>query len=532
MKIGRKYYHHALIGGLFLYLLAWGLRVAMVGVHRLHPDEALYGHWGLLILSGRDPWLATVPVYKPPLVPYILFGSMSLLGCDPFAPLQSGPSELAVRLPGLVAGMAMVGLTGRLAWRLYRDPMAGLTAAMVVALSPLAFLLSATGFTDPTMVVLGLAGCVAAAEGRPGWAGLLAGLSFAAKQTGVVWLPLVVLCGAIPTYHGKGPETTSRPSSVICHLSFAIRHSPFVISHLSFVISHFLLVAGLVLGWDRVRVAQGAGSFWRAGVTGYGGLRLAWPVELGTRLRAWLGWLRYLLGSPLLDALLVGGTAALVYRGVRRRDWAALFDLTLAGFCLLYLLLHWLWAFPVWDRYLLPLVPLVAVLLGRVVSALVRWATTRVAPTRRWWAGAVALLLVVVCLAVPAARAVAGQVPIGAGLAAYDGIEQVAGFLCGLPEGTVLYHHWLGWEYGFYLFDAPLYLAYWPTPAWLAQDVRVFGEAEPRYIVFPAWESSARVEAALADVGYRLEPALEVQGEGGEVRFRVFQVCKCASGRS
>ncbi|MGD1993954.1 MAG: hypothetical protein PVI59_12240, partial [Anaerolineae bacterium] len=73
-----------LLGGTLVCLLAWGLRTALMGVHRLHPDEALYGHWGLLILSGRDPWLGTVPAYKPPLLPYVTFGSLWLLGCDPF----------------------------------------------------------------------------------------------------------------------------------------------------------------------------------------------------------------------------------------------------------------------------------------------------------------------------------------------------------------------------------------------------------------------------------------------------------------
>jgi 4-amino-4-deoxy-L-arabinose transferase-like glycosyltransferase len=488
---------------LLIALLAWGVRVAAATAHRLHPDEALYGFWGLLIVSGRDPWLASVPVYKPPFLPYVLAASLALLG----------RSELAVRLPGLVAGTATVALTARLAWRLYRDRLAVMAAGAVVALSPFSVLLFTTGFTDPSMVVLGLAGCVAAAEGRPVWAGVLAGLSFSAKQTGLVWLPLVVVFTVGLGPSGEDPAAASRAR----------------LGRLFRVVSCFAFVAALTLVWDGVRVAQGAESFWRAGAVAYGGLRVIWPTEWGPRLQAWLGWLRLLAGSPLLGALLAGGALVLVVQGLRRRIWAALFDFSLSGFCLLYLLLHWLWAFPVWDRYLLPLVPLAGVLLGRVVSVLAQrvadaGAGLRVCRDGRRCMRVAVMALLVLSLAIPAARALAGRYPMGAGQAAYDGIEQVVGYLRTRSEGSVLYHHWLGWEYAFHLFDGPLYLAYWPTPAWLAQDVQVFGEAEPRYVVFPAWESPARVEAALATVGYRLEPVLEVRGKGGEVRFTVYRV--------
>lgn len=500
-----------LAGEVLICLLAWGLRMAVMGQHRLHPDEALYGHWGLLILSGRDPWLTTVPAYKPPLLPYVTFGSLWLLGCDPFVPLQPAAAEWAVRFPGLVAGMATVALTGRLAAVLYRDALIGLAACLVIALSPFALLFSATGFIDPVMVALGLASCVAAAQNRPGWAGFLAGLAFAAKQTGLAWLPLaggIAVCSAVRS--GKGSR----------HWTGALGRGA----------AGFLLTGGLVLAWDQVRLARGAESFWQVGLVGYGGLRITWAWELAPRLQAWGRWLLASLGSPVqAGALLVCGSV-LVLRAVRHRDWPALFDLVLIVFGLIYLLVHWLWAFPVWDRYLLPLLPVVAVLAGRGISEAVTWLRRWLPARSRRGIPWVAMAALVLCLAFPAARAVAGDLPVGAGSSSTDGIDQVAAFLSELPKGTVLYHHWLGWEYSFYLFDAPLYRAYWPDPAWLARDVQAFGRAEPRYIVFPAWESSARVEAALAEVGYRLQPELEARA-GGEVRFRVYRIVATTQSR-
>jgi hypothetical protein len=100
----------------------------------------------------------------------------------------------------------------------------------------------------------------------------------------------------------------------------------------------------------------------------------------------------------------------------------------------------------------------------------------------------------------------------------------VTAFLGSQPEGTVVYQHWLGWEYDYYLFDGPISLAYWPTPAWLAQDVCAFGADEPRYITFPAWESSARVEQALREVGYGLSPVLTTARRDGLPTFTVYQI--------
>lgn len=516
-----------------LLLLAWALRLPPALANPLHPDEALYGYWGLLIGRGGDPWLATVPVYKPPLLPYLVAGSQALLG----------NSELAVRLPGLMAGLVTIPLVAALSYALYRHRWAAVGAAVGVALSPFAVLFSATAFTDPLMVALGLGSCVASARGRGGWAGLLAGLAFAAKQTGLVWAPLALALGLIqappfrpraPTRSGLGSPPGRWPS-VLRPWSSVIRHASAFVPHLSLAMP-FLLVVGLAFVWDGVRMAHGAESFWHMGVTGYGGLRLIWPQELWARLRDWMAWARYLFVAPLVNGALLVGLPALVWRATIRCRCArdSLTDLMLVSFLMIYALLHWLWAFPVWDRYLLPLVPVLAVLLGRLLSLLAAGLQPRLARisfVSRPWSSLLRLgsSFIVHCslfllLLLPAWGAARGRYPIGIDHGTYDGIDAVATFLRGLPEGSVVYHHWLGWHYADYLFGAPVYLAYWPTPAWLAQDVRIFGTAEPRYITFPSWESPARVEMALAEVGYRLEPVLATTRRDGTRSFTVYQV--------
>ena len=548
-----------------LLLLGWALRVPPLLDNRFHADEALYAYWGLLIGRGQDPWLAAVPVDKPPLLSYLVAGAQSLLG----------NSEFAVRFPGLAAGWLTIGLTAALADALYRDRWAAMGAAVGVALSPFAILFSATAFTDPVMVALGLGTCVAAARGRRGWSGLLAGLAFATKQTGLAWVPLALALGQIskPKAQGSRPRIrTSSPQSLISDLQPLPRHSrlPLLIGHLSFVICHLpfvislSLVVGLVFAWDSVRMVQGAESFWGMGVTAYGSLRPIWPQELWTRLWGWVGLARYFFVSPIVNAALVVGSTLLTWSAaVRRRcTRGALADLFLGAFLLLYFLIHWLFAFPVWDRYLLPAVPVLAVLLGRTLTFLASYLQPKASRTpstirhpssairqspivnrhsplsiRHWTSDIGHLSLVighlsfVIChlsfallLLPPAWNAAHSRYPIGGDHGAYDGIDQVAAFLRELPEGAVVYHHWLGWHYADYLFDAPVYLAYWPTPAWLAQDVQAFGAREPRYVTFPSWESPARAARALSGVGYELSPALTTSRRDGTHSFTVCRI--------
>ncbi len=473
-----------------LLLLALALRLPPILDNRFHPDEALYGYWGLLIALGKDPGLVDVPVYKPPLLPYLVAGTQGLFS----------KSEFAVRLPGLIAGVLTVPLTAALAHALYRDRWAAVTAAACVALSPFAILFSATAFTDPPMVALGLGACLAAARNRPGWAGLLAGLSFATKQTGLAWLPLILL---LQVTDARSPISIIKP--------------------LLLVIGHWSLVIGFVFIWDAVRVAQGAEGFWNLGVTGYGGLRFIWPQELGTRLRGWAELARYLFVSPVVNGALLFGLPLLMWRAFTRRPrtYKAAIDLFLVSFLLVYLFLHWLWAFPIWDRYLLPLLPILAILLGRTACLISRYVQRAV----RHSSSLIVHCSLLIALIFPAWNAAAHSTyPVGGDHGAYDGIDQVAAFLNSQPEGTVVYQHWLGWEYDYYLFDGPISLAYWPTPAWLARDVRAFGAKDPRYITFPAWESSARVEQALAEVGYGLSPALVTTRRDGLPTFTVYQI--------
>ena len=65
--------------------------------------------------------------------------------------------------------------------------------------------------------------------------------------------------------------------------------------------------------------------------------------------------------------------------------------------------------------------------------------------------------------------------PIGGDHGAYDGIEHIAAELHSLPDGSVLYDHWLSWQWSFYLFDSRVYVSWFQGPDALSEDLSVNG---------------------------------------------------------
>ncbi|MBK7219190.1 MAG: glycosyltransferase family 39 protein [Candidatus Promineofilum sp.] len=271
---------------------------------------------------------------KPPL----LFYSQAL-----FYPLF-GPVEWAARLPALLASLLLIPLAGMLARRLGGGRVAAVVAAAVVAVAPLAVQFSATAFSDPLLTFWLTAALVVVlarpGRARPGLVGLCLGLALATKYQAALFLPLVV---GLAWLRGWGRREWARG------------------------LAGLAVVVALLLLWGAAR-ADGAGLVARQWAN-IGGLRPAWSWELWPRLvegaRLW----RLALGWPLLA--LGGVTAAAVALSRRARARLGAADALLALFVVAYLLLHWLWAVPAWDRYLLPVLPIVAALLGRGVEAVV-----------------------------------------------------------------------------------------------------------------------------------------------------------------
>jgi 4-amino-4-deoxy-L-arabinose transferase-like glycosyltransferase len=508
---------------LVLVLLGAVLRLTVMTRAPLHQDEALYGYWGRLISSGRDTWLRSVPLDKPPVVPYLIAGSQRAFGVHKFA----------TRLPGFAASLISIPLAFALGLRLYRSHGVGLVAAAVMALTPFPILFGATAFTDPLLVLWWLGGLWAVAGGGWGGAGMMWGLAFASKQQALLLAPLVLGMGLVLRRDGDQRWWTGLAR---------------------FSLGALAVVGGLMV-WNLIRVVDsGVFGFWRQSVESFGGLRLIWSSELTQRWQGWAQLSGYIFAWPWL-----GGAGALLITGLlgidglsRLRTHHAAADLMLGTFVVFYLLTHLFVAFPVWDRYLLPVVPLLGLLLGRVVvrvSATARRPRTAPPAGRVWrgmvglasksdngfhtrFLGSVSFLAMMVVLLTTGLVAVQEHIPVGGDHGAYDGLDTVVDFLHDLPVGTVLYDRWLTWHYDYYLFDAPLFRAGFPSVAWLAADAAAFYDGRPRYLVVPDWESVARLVRALKGVELDLRPVMTTHRRDGSRSFVVYAVERLGGGGS
>lgn len=536
-------------GALVVALLA---PLGPLASNRFHRDEAIYSSWGLDIASGRDVLISGSPVDKPPLFPYVQALSFLLFG----------PTEVAARLPSLLASVVGVALVYGLGGILYGRGV-GLLAAWLQAASPFVILFAPTAFTDPLMVALILAGCLLAVRGRGGWSGLLLGLASITKQQGVLFLPLAWGFGQLAPFLNTDLDLVPPPGGQKCRdweqESIHARHSSASrrFSSIRFLAA-FAVVFGLALIWDVARARHP--GFLVQGWLSYGGLSLslagAWERMLG-----FLDLLRYGTGTPTLNfALLVGlplllivdtvllsphvmpglytkltcwrsaifnlsvrsigdGQATLGREG-RSAYAAAWTDVLAFSFVALFLLGHSLMAFDVWDRYLLGLIPWLVLLLARVLTLPGRFLGHQPVPT------VLSSLFVLGMLAFtpgPVRDAAASRFPVGGDHGAYQGIEQVVNYLETVPADTTLYHRWLGWHWRFYLWGSPCDFRNWTSPDDLATQAAARPGAR-RVVVFPSWRSSTEARLALADAGLAMHEVQRSFRDDGSVSFVVYLI--------
>lgn len=509
-----------------LVLGGLGLRASLLAQPGLHPDEALYASWALRIADGSDPALLGVAADKPPFVIYVLAALFRLAGAGVDQAVNFAWLAVVGRLAGVAVGVASMGLLYAIARPVY-GRQAALLALAGYAVSPLVVRLSPTLFTDTWLVLWVLLALWAALARRAWLAGLACGLAYATKQQAVLFIPLI---GAVFLLGGSANLTVStsmvRPQLRRRHLY-------------SFVWG-FLLVAASVLWWDSLRW-QWLPSYWERSVATYGALRLAAVQTLPAQAYQWAELLGYLFGTPLLTLTLAAALPLAGWSAWRSRPtWAAQFDLLLLGFAGVYLGLHLLTTIAPWDRYAFAVAPILILLWARGLqqglagarAALQRRqsVTAGVAFSACWQRRGQAFLLagVTAVFAHAAVLAAGPHLPVG-DMRAYDGVPAAAAYLRqAQPTGAILYHHWLGWHYAFYLYGAPVELRWWETPPDLAAKV-VSRLDQPQFVAIPTGRNAAPLREALrtADVG--MEPVLAARHDNGELSLTLYQLHAAAS---
>ncbi len=448
---------------LLLLLLGAALRIHALGTAgRLHPDEALFATFARRAAVQGD-WLLSGALDKPPLTLYADALSMGAFGVtalpDGVLTLEVYRGELAARLPGLAASILLLPLVYHLALCLWRDPPTALIALALVVCSPLALAFSATVFTDGLLLLMLAAALVAALRGQWGWAGVWLALGVGCKQQALLYLPLLLAVGWVRRERRCG-------------------------------LLLLPLLGGLALltAWEAARGT--VGSVWALAAVNNEPARLAHPADWLPRLQVWWGYGQVAFGASLVTVALL----ALAAWGARGRMARALL-----AYCLLYMVAHTVLGINIYDRYLLPLLPPLALLAANGLRSI-----SRKMQIPRWgWAAAGGVLLVV--------SVMGGQARLGSDVGTQEGIDRVATYLNERALGAIVYDRWLGWELGYYMGAwSDKRRVYYPTPRTLAAGAIQQPDRAPRYFPVPEDAPYPRWLRALDDAGFEVQIGLRL----------------------
>lgn len=297
---------------LALFLVVGAMWVPRLLVHPFHEDEAIYAAWSLQILRG-DFWLSATAIDKPPLTFYPIAASVALFGRH----------EWAARLPSLFwTGLMLLSL-----WRIVeRRGRSGWLPVLLALSSPLLWALATSAFTDLAMLALALLALERGMARHPRQAGVAFALAFLAKPTALLLTPLLLL---------------NLPRRL---------WSRFVLGGAAPLL--------LAWAWDASRTAP---SWWALGRNAYGSLG-----EMSGQVGAWVGLVLVSMGAMAT----IGGVFGLVWRQKQLKPMVSAWGVSLLLTVLLWVPVHIVLGFQPWERYLLPMVPLVALLLTEFMPRL------------------------------------------------------------------------------------------------------------------------------------------------------------------
>lgn len=453
---------------LLLLCTAFALPLALLDRHPLREDEAIYGYWALHALR-EDPLFLQVWPDKPPLFLWLLGGTLQLFGA----------TAAGARVLGIAAHVLTVAATAALSRRLWNQPTA-LCVALLLALNPFAISFAPTVYTDSTLVLFGTLALCLAVYKRPFAAGFWLGCAIMTKQQGVLYAPLVL--GTL-LLHPHGGHSISAQSGRWLPRARRVMHQFARRYGVPFLAGLALIVLPILL-WDSLRWSV-APSPWDLGARNYARLHLLPPDTWWERAQQWLDIVWYVAASPVVWFGAIGAALGAIWlrrpAGRRTSDLASPSPISGTQLPFLTLVVLWGVAFAalhvvasvqIWDRYLLPLIPLWALMLGRATGMLLRSAPSRYLLSL--W------ILLVVLLAPPALQTVGAEIPIGGDHGAYDGLDAALGYLQQSAhesdgERAVLYHRALGWHYQFYLYsdvrDGAVELRWFPHSTYLVDNV-------------------------------------------------------------
>lgn len=517
-------------------LLSFGLGFPLLTRYPFRPDEAIYSVWALHF--WQDPFFLTVWPDKPP-----LYLSVLALAYKAFGVSEASARWLNISFTTLT--VALVITSARHIW----GARAALLAGLTLALNPFALSFAATAYTDPLLVLMGSAALYAALRRRSYWSGFWLGLAMMTKQQGLFYVPLVLGALLLSVQRARYGWPRWRKS----------------LHELAYFGGGVATMVAPIVYWDSLRWAT-APSPWDLSIRNYGGVALT-PLSLWLeRTQGWAALAWYLLASQYVWFFVA---LSLLYSVARRvslpailrrqtqvaslqtwgRSGKPLYNLetsraernaipsariesaperrvaqadsqTRSQYCAVlfsvwglgFMAIHVITNIQVWDRYLLPLAPIGALLWGGCLAGIsaqipAKWARTVIAA----W-----LLL----LLPPAFSVRQGHLPVGADHGDYAGLPQAVQWLEQNALGDspaakiVLYHNVLGWHFQFYLHQqieqAQVELRWFPNALYLAQNSTTAPHMR-KFLVTPSWAPARDLARFAAMLQVQVVPRASIE---------------------
>jgi len=456
---------------IIILLIGW-LFIIHAGTQnkRFHPDEALYTTFARNAVVHGD-WLLTSPLDKPPISIYanalsqVFFGVVITDKGVYDLPIQIG--EFVARIPNMFAGIITIALFIALEKKL--SPKKLPIGAMSLILAPLFIHLSASAFTDVLMLMWVMGSWLAIERRQSFLSGLLLMVGFATKPQAIFMLPLLIVRGL-----------WGRPIRYSLWFTFGMS-IPFAV----------------LMVWD---ISRGTTSIFALGQYNYptqtlinapnNWLERAWVwgefVFWGANPFIVVGMVIWAITTPLNPLSKWRGdfkfTSKIGFHPLLQHGEGGRGDevqkIYILSFILMYSLFHILLGIPLYDRYALLIIPVIALIVSRYARI------------------SILIGIVVIFVTIPIGRD-------GYPLDSEGAIITLADEINNLPFAAVVYDHWRGWELGYYLGAwSEKRRVYYPNPTIQASDSLNNPEMWTRYLVAPIGEPYAIWLDAMRDVGY------------------------------
>ena len=327
--------------------------------HQPVSDEAIFARGGQAILDG-DWSLSHWRVMKPFMVYYAQASSRAVFGASP----------LAGRIPGIIATLVCLVLLFRIG-RQWFDEYVGLTAAALMALSPLVLILYPTGRTDALSFVCIMAAIDLAGRRRMGWAGFAYALGFCARQLSALSFPLVLALMLLTVHLDRdGAKSFLRPAWSATWRFFKGTWLPLAVL-LAWSIFEKLPFAWLINEFQNKKYSQGAHL-----ELSFGEKFSYWLSHSAQGLFDFVPLSIVALAIPPLLMLGLFFTRARGHWTARERPAMGAL-LIFSTFTVCFYLINSLRFFTIYQRFLVPVVPWLFLMFSIALVGAVRLATRR-----------------------------------------------------------------------------------------------------------------------------------------------------------